>query len=277
MPDRTASGTALRTAYLRAAHQVLDAPPRILEDPFAVRLLGPGALQRITGGADRYQTPGVRALRAHVVLRSRYAEDRLFHAVLRGATQYVILGAGFDTFALRQPSWAQSLRILEVDHPGTQEMKRARVASAGLVMPGNAGFADIDFGNESLRGGLLRHGAAVDEPTFFSWLGVTMYLEEDAIDAVLRSVAGFPRGSEIVLTFASLSSGHPSPLSRRTERLGEPWVSYFEPDAIEGKLRGAGFSKVEFLSPGDARGRYFLNRGDGLSIPETTNIVSAVL
>jgi len=139
------------------------------------------------------------------------------------------------------------------------------------------GFADIDFGNESLRGGLLRHGAAVDEPTFFSWLGVTMYLEEDAIDAVLRSVAGFPRGSEIVLTFASLSSGHPSPLSRRTERLGEPWVSYFEPDAIEGKLRGAGFSKVEFLSPGDARGRYFLNRGDGLSIPETTNIVSAVL
>src|SRR5919199_5805341 len=115
MSDRHVSRTALGAAYMRAAHQLLDAPPRILEDPLAVRLLGPTAVQRINATMERYQTPERRALSAHVVLRSRFAEDQLAVAVHRGVTQYILLGAGFETFALRQPVWALPLRILEVD------------------------------------------------------------------------------------------------------------------------------------------------------------------
>ena len=276
MPDRNASRTALGTAYMRAVHQLFDAPPRILEDPLVVRLLGPAALQRITNMADSYQTPERRALRAHVVLRSRFAEDRLAAAVLRGVTQYVVLGAGFDTFALRQPAWAQALKILEVDHGETQHMKRSRLAAAGLTMPANAGLANIDFEHESLCDGLLRYHVSLDEPTFFSWLGVTMYLKEDAIDAVLRSVVAFPAGSEMVLTFAPPGDS-PSPFDQRAASLGEPWVSYFEPDVLEAKLRGAGFSKVEFLSPAEAEARYFRQRPADLPVPKRTNVLSAML
>ena len=135
----------------------------------------------------------------------------------------------------------------------------------------------IDFEHESLLDGLLRYHVSLDEPTFFSWLGVTMYLKEDAIDAVLRSVAAFPAGSEIVFTFVTPPSDSPSPLAQRPASLGEPWVSYFEPDAIEAKLNGNGFSKVEFLSPAEAEARYFRQRPADLPVPKRTNILSAVL
>lgn len=277
MPDRNASRTALGTAYMRAVHQLFDAPPRILDDPVAVLLLGPNALQRINNAADSYQTSEGRALRAHVVLRSRFAEDRLAAAVLRGVTQYVVLGAGFDTFALRQPVWARALKILEVDHAETQDMKRSQLAAAGLAMPKNADFATIDFEHESLRDGLLRYHLSLHEPTFFSWLGVTMYLKEEAIDAVLRSVVAFPQGSEIVLTFALPPGDSPSPFDQRAASLGEPWVTYFEPDALEAKLRGAGLSKVEFLAPAEAEERYFRQRPADLPVPTRTNVVCAML
>jgi methyltransferase (TIGR00027 family) len=279
MSDRKSSRTALRSAYLRAAHQLLDAEPRILEEPVVLSLLGPSALQQINDTAERYRTPGARALRAHLVLRSRFAEDRLAGAIHRGITQYVILGAGFDTFALRQPAWALSLKILEIDHSGTQDVKRSMLAAAGLAMPENAGFAEIDFEHESLRDGLLRYHISLDEPTFFSWLGVTMYLKGDAIDSTLWSVAAFPAGSEIVLSFAQRSeaSESPSPLAKRVKSLGEPFVSYFKPDVLEAKLRGAGFSNVEFLSPREAEALYFRQRPEDLPAPRRTTIVSAVL
>ena len=277
MSDHKASRTALGTAYLRAAHQLFETQPRILDDPVALPLLGPDASRRIKHTADDYRTPERLALRAHVVLRSRFAEDRLAAAVLRGITQYVILGAGFDTFALRQPPWAQALKILEVDHPGTQAMKRSHLAAAGLAMPQNADFANIDFEHESLLDGLLRYHASTDEPTFFSWLGVTMYLKEDAIDAVLRSVVAFPAGSEIVLTFARPPGDSPSLLAQRTASYGEPWLSYFEPDVLEAKLRGIGFPKVEFLSPAEAKERYFRQHPGELPIPKQTNILCAML
>ncbi len=276
MSDRNASRTALGTAYMRAAHQLLDASPHILEDPLAVRLLGPAAVQRISDTTESYQTPQRRALRAHVVLRSRFAEDRLAAALQRGVTQYVILGAGFDTFALRRPAWAQLLQILEVDHEATQDMKRSQMAAAGLAMPENAHFATIDFEHETLHDGLQRYPISLDEPTFFSWLGVTMYLNEDAIDGVLQSVAAFPVGSEIVLTFALPPDDVRSPFDQRATCLGEPWISYFEPDALEAKLRDAGFSTVEFLSPSEAEARYFRRRPKDLPVPRRPNIVCAV-
>ena len=274
MSQKTASRTALATAYLRAAHQLLDPPPRVLDDPTALAVLGPGAEQTIRDCAALAQTPESRALRAHMVLRSRFAEDRLAAAVGRGVTQYVILGAGFDTFAVRQPAWARNLRILEVDHAGTQELKRSHLAAAGLTVPPNAGFATIDFERESLREGLLRHAISPAEPTFFSWLGVTMYLREDAIDAVLRSVAEFPAGSEIVLTFAS-ASNMPQGVADRAAQAGEPWLSFFEPEQIQDKLRAAGFTTVELLLPLDAKSRYF-HAPSSLPAPLRTTIVAAV-
>ena len=276
MSDYKASHTALGTAYLRAAHQLLEAKPLLFDDPVALPLLGPDALQLIQDTEDKYRTPEMLALRSHVVLRSRFTEERLAAAVSRGITQYVILGAGFDTFALRQPSWAHILKIIEVDHSGTQTMKRSYIATAGLAMPDNVDFANIDFEHESLLDGLLRYGVSMDEPTFFSWLGVTMYLQKDAIDAVLRSVAMFPAESEIVLTFRTPSGDSPSPLSRSVANLGEPWVSYFEPGELEVKLRNAGFSKVEFLSSAEAEARYFRQRPKDLPVPKQINILCAV-
>jgi methyltransferase (TIGR00027 family) len=274
MSQKTASRTALATAYMRAAHQLLDPPPRVLDDPTAVAVLGPGAEQTIRESAARAQTPESRALRAHMVLRSRFAEDRLAAAVDRGVTQYVILGAGFDTFAVRQPEWARNLRILEVDHAGTQQLKRSHLAAAGLAVPTNVGFATIDFERESLRDGLLRHAISPMSRTFFSWLGVTMYLREEAIDAVLRSVAEFPAGSEIVLTFAS-ASNTPAGVAERAGQAGEPWLSFFEPEQMTDKLRGAGFTSVELLTPRVAESRYF-NAPSSLPTPVRTTIVAAV-
>jgi methyltransferase (TIGR00027 family) len=274
MSQKTASRTALATAYMRAAHQLLDPPPRVLDDPTALAVLGPGAEQMIRDSVALAQTPETRALRAHMVLRSRFAEDRLAAAVGRGVTQYVILGAGFDTFAVRQPAWARNLRILEVDHAGTQEQKRSHLAAAGLAVPPNAGFATIDFERESLRDGLMRHAIAPTERTFFSWLGVTMYLREDAIDAVLRSVAEFPAGSEIVLTFAS-ADNMPQGVAERAAQAGEPWLSFFEPEQMQDKLRAAGFINVELLLPLVAKSRYF-DAPSSLPAPVRTTIVAAV-
>ncbi len=282
MFDREASRTALATAYLRAAHQLLDAQPRILDDPIAVRLLGSAGSERIYGAVQRYRTPEASALRSHVVLRSRFAEDRLAAAMERGVTNYVILGAGFDTFVFRQPSWARSLRIVEVDHPDTQAAKRSRLAEAGIPMPANAAFAPIDFENESLGDGLFRHRVSVKSPAFFSWLGVTMYLNEAAIDSALLSMAAFSAGSEVVLTFKPPQEGKSdraqepvSDLAQRVAGVGEPFVSFFTPEAIEEKLLHAGFTKVEFLSPADADARYFKQRED-LPAPRNTTIACAV-
>lgn len=283
MTGRDASLTALVTAYIRAAHQLFDAQPLILDDPVAVSLLGADAETQIRQALERHQTPEARVLRAHVVLRSRFAEDRLAAAVLRGITQYVILGAGFDTFAFRQPQWAKKLKIIEIDHPGTQAMKRSKLSAGGFAMPENLVFADVDFEKESLHDGLCRHRISIAEPTFFSWLGVTMYIQEDAIEAVLKTVAAFPESSEIVLTFiqppTSLSDEEKKSYSRLVQSVasaGEPFVSYFEPDALEAKLRSLCFSKMVFLSPADAQARYFQQRPNDLPWPKVTNIVSAI-
>lgn len=283
MANRNASLTALATAHMRAAHQLLDARPLILEDPVVVSLLGEPASTQIRDSAEYHRTPEARALRAHVVLRSRFAEDRLADAILRGVTQYVILGAGFDTFAFRQPAWARMLKIVEVDHAGTQAKKRAQLTAAGFAAPENLIFADVDFEHESLHDGLVRHHISLTEPAFFSWLGVTMYLKEDAIDAVLQTVAAFPATSEIVLTFRQppepsmdrVNNFHLQ-LAQSVASVGEPFVTYFEPDALEAKLRGFCFSSVDFLSPADAQVRYFRQRPEDLPAPRFTNIVGAI-
>jgi methyltransferase (TIGR00027 family) len=201
MQDKTASKTALATAYMRAAHQLLDDKPLLLSDPVTMPLLGAHAAETIRGALARHQSPGGKALRAHVVLRARFTEDRLEAAAAEGATCYVLIGAGFDSFALRQPSWARALKIVEVDHPATQSAKRERIAKAGLSEPENLIFAPADFEREELCEVLARYGIGPGKQAFFSWLGVAMYLEEAAINETLRTIAAFAPGSKVTLTF----------------------------------------------------------------------------
>lgn len=282
MRDEEVSRTALATAYLRAAHQLLDGEPRILEDDVALKVLGAHAEQHIMGSAERYRSPVNVALRSHVVLRSRFTEDRLAAAVERGIRQYIIVGAGFDTFALRQPAWAADLQIIEVDHPATQAVKRARIADAGFDVPDNLTFADINFEQESLADGLARHSIARDVPTFFAWLGVTMYLTEAAIDTTLKDMALFPKGSELVVTFmqppeTGTEAGAVSQLSQRVANGGEPFVSYFTPEAFKDKLTTLGFKEMEFLTPEAASKKYYQGGLATLLPPRRTGIVAAIV
>jgi len=158
---------------MRALHQVLD-EPRVLDDPIAALLVGEQELDRQKKIARLI--PFLKRLRAHFAMRSRYAEDCLAESLDRGVRQYVLLGAGLDTFAYRQPASVHRLRIFEVDHPATQQWKREKLAAAQVFPPANLTFAGIDFEMVSLRDGLAAAGLDFDLPTFFSCLGVTQYL-----------------------------------------------------------------------------------------------------
>jgi methyltransferase (TIGR00027 family) len=275
---RAASGTAGGVAMLRAAHLVVDGTPPVLNDTVVARLLGGDAEARIRAHADELQAPTARGLRSHVVLRSRFAEDALMDAVADGVEQYVLLGAGLDTFAYRQPPWAHRLTIVEVDHPASQAAKRAALTAAGIVFPPNVRFADVDFERETLSHGLARCGVDTAKRTFFSWLGVTMYLTRDAIETTLCTVLSFPKRSEIVFTFAEPNPDPASPAARLAQgaaSVGEPWISYFTPEEVGAMLQSLGFSDASFLSREEAERRYYANRTDGFEVPRRVSIVTA--
>ncbi|MEP6729921.1 MAG: class I SAM-dependent methyltransferase [bacterium] len=280
--SRQGSRTALGVAMARAAHMLLDGEPKILNDPTVLQLLGPSTVEQIRAVGGKAQSGAARGLRAHVVLRSRFAEDRLAEAVKRGVTQYVILGAGGDTFAYRQPDWAKSIRVFEIDHVASQEDKRQRLTAAGINIPSNVRYAPIDFETTTLRDGLVAGGVDLAAPTFFSWLGVTMYLTATAIDAVLKTVAAFGQGSEIVFTYARRERAERNPadgpsLADIAASMGEPWLSYFDVDELDGKLRSYGFTDVYFLTAADAGVRYFADRTDALQSPLHPSVVSAAV
>ena len=283
-PQRNSSRTALSVAAFRAVHQLLDGEPKILDDPVAARLLDADALRQIQSNPAYTHAPLARGLRSHVVLRSRYAEERMAQAVARGVCQCVILGAGFDTFAYRQPGWARSLRIYEVDHRATQEDKRQRLQSAGIPIPANLEFVAIDFELVSLREGLQTSTLNFSEPAFFSCLGVLLYLTRDAASAVFQMVAAYPAGSEIAFSFSlpesslsGIDAEHRTALANRAGSLGEPWQTYFEPQTLLRDLRALGFSTISFLSSEEAEQKYFQSRSDGLQAPRLGGICSAVV
>lgn len=282
---RTPSRTAAGVAWLRAAHQVVDGLPRILDDPIAPLLLGDAGRRAIDERRSELFQPAVLALRAHVLLRSRFAEDQLRIAVARGVDQYVILGAGLDTFGYRQPHWAAGIGIFEVDQPASQQVKRERVVRAGIPVPANVSYLDIDFEAVDLLTGLVNGGVDPARPVFVSWLGVSMYLTREAVTAVFAAVAAFPAGSELVFTFAQPRpdrhsvADRPSPAHRpsiadRAASVGEPWLSYFEPDELRTLLNLAGFASVDFLGIEGAR-RYFVDRTDPLTVPARVSIAAA--
>jgi methyltransferase (TIGR00027 family) len=279
---REASATANRVALRRAAHQLIDRPP-VFVDPLAIRFVEPEAAALFAANPRHFETsPSASHLRAFLSVRSRVAEDALAAAVARGVRQYVILGAGFDTFAYRNPLAA--LRVFEVDHPDTQAAKRRRLDQAAIAAPPNLTFVPIDFERQSLDAELRRAGFDDGAPAFFSWLGVTPYLVVDDVMSVLRFVAGRPAGSGVAFDYAILPSLLTpaqrvvvEALARRVAEAGEPFRSYFDPAALQAELRSLGFHEVEDLSPDAINARYFERRGDGLRVGSAARIVVAVV
>jgi methyltransferase (TIGR00027 family) len=261
------SRTAFRVAMRRAAHQIFDRPP-VLDDPIAVPLLGADfAIDR-----EREMHPVARAFRAFMAVRSRYVEDQLAAAVAEGVAQYVVLGAGLDTFALRNPYSA--LRVFEVDFPATQEWKRALLANAAIAPPSNLTFVPLDFEHQTLAGGLADAELDASAPAFFGWLGVVPYLTLDAFRSTLAAIAGLPKGTAVAFDYA-VSPDTLSPLRRkvfdalaaRVAAAGEPFKLFFTPPELNVELRSAGFQRVEQVDSDELNGRYFRGRADGLELP----------
>jgi methyltransferase (TIGR00027 family) len=269
-------------AIMRALHQSLDDDPKILADPVAPRLLDADDERRWL--APLLVHPFAKQWRAGFALRARYAEDCLAEAVQRGTRQYVVLGAGLDTFAYRQPPWGSSLRIYEVDHPVTQQWKRERLKAADIAIPSNLRFVPIDFERASISDALRAADFAFDAPSLCSWMGVTQYLTRDALDATFRFVFSLPPSSEIVFSFIlpqdSVTGVEAEALAaaeQRATEVGEPWLSRLRSDELAAQLRSMGFSRTIHLTPEDARERYFGNRRDGLRERRGEQLMRAIV
>lgn len=280
--EQSSSKTALAVAARRAVHQLIDAAPKILDDPVVVQLLDPAYLDQLLSNRAQLQTRSAQALRAHVVIRARFAENRLAKAVERGVQQYVILGAGLDTFAYRQPDWAHTLRIFEVDQPASQQEKRARLQAAHIPTPANVTFVPIDFEATPLLDGLSKHGFDPTRPTFVSWLGVIMYLTQDAIDTIFKFVVALPQCSEIVFTFAPPPTDEAKDrayagLIERAANVGEPWITLITPEELVQYLSTMGFAQVFIPTPTEINARYTTNRTDGLQASARSTLASAII
>lgn len=268
MQTGRASKTALRVAIRRAAHQVMDRPP-VLDDPIAVRLVGPAYARDM----ERAQHKVARDFRAFMAVRSRFVEDQLAAAVANGVSQYVVLGAGLDTFAWRNPFPA--LRVFEVDFPATQEWKRSMLDEAGLALPAAFTFVPLDFEHKTLASGLIEAGFDPGNAAFFGWLGVVPYLTREAFRATIADMARMPSGSGVGFDYG-LSADVLSPLRRlalraladRVAAAGEPLKLFFAPDELERELLHAGFARVEQYDTAQLNRLYFAARTDGLKLPE---------
>jgi methyltransferase (TIGR00027 family) len=258
-PSRTAFGAAMH----RAVHQLIDEPV-LFKDPLAVRILGlPEADLLVSDVAKRA------AMRAHIVARSLLAEGALSAAYERGVRQYVLLGAGFDTFAYRNPH--PDLKVFEVDFPTSQAWKRQRLEAIG-VDPAAATFADIDFERETLSHALSRAGFDLAAPAVFAWLGVMMYLTPDAVRTTFTAVGAMAKGSEIVFDYGRptedahlLVRRYVAETRQRLADLGEPILTTLRPPELAALLTACGFSEVEDLD-GAALNRRFL-KNSNLAMP----------
>lgn len=284
MIDQRPSRTAFRVALRRAAHQLLD-QPLVFVDPIALRIIGSQQADAIRADPAKYNRHrGARSLRALLAVRSRVAEDALAGAVANGVRQYVVLGAGLDTFAYRNSHEALGLHVFEVDHPATQAWKRGALEKFAIDIPDSVTFVPVDFERQTAAAELMRSGWNPAEPTFFSWLGVTMYLTEETVLATLAWVAEVGgTGGGVVFDYA-LSSSELGLLhrllyhlvARRVRRAGEPWISRYVPTELVAKLRRLGFREVEDLSDDVLNATYFSDRQDDLRIRGLAHIMRAM-
>ena len=276
-PSRTALGVAVR----RACHQIHDSSPLVLDDPIAIAILGETYRQAVEDSApsisDRFNV----AMRAWLVARNRYAEDKLREAVVRGVTQYVLLGAGLDTFAHRNPH--PDLKVFEVDHPATQMWKQNLLASSQIPAPPNLHYVPVDFERQSIADQLEKSCLDFAAPTVFAWLGVVLYLTHPAFRSTIDFVETFPARSGVIFDYAlprhalrpeELESR--DLLSARVASIGEPFQLFFTPAEIATEL--SEFSVLEDIDAAKLNDRYFANRTDELSLRgRSGNIISAWL
>ena len=260
-PSRTAWGAARH----RAVHQIVE-NGSIFRDPLAVPILGvdPAAAEDAALRYDTDDSPGTRILRFFIVSRSAFAEAKLAEAVeQRGASQLVVLGAGFDTFAYRNP-FGERLRVFEVDHAATQAWKRERLAAMDIAQPDWPTFVGVDFERESFAERLAESGFDASRRTFVFWLGVSMYLTEATVDATLAAVAAWPGGGEIVFDYAEPPPKDMTERARvarealraRVAAVGEPFRSALEPEALHSRLGELGYSDIEDHGPLDLAARF---------------------
>lgn len=256
----------------RAEHQLFD-NPKVLDDPVALPILGEKAKGQIRLEGRKIYARASRYVRAFMVVRSRLAEDELDAAVARGASQYVILGAGLDTFAYRNPHDPDRLRVFEVDHPATQKWKRERLAAGRIQIPASVTFAPVDFERQSLGDGLAASGFDRHRITFFSWLGVTPYLTYAAMNSTLEFIAAMPAGSGVVFDYALPRASLNwfgrlafDAMARRVAKAGEPFQLFFEPKELANELRRFGFNMIEDWDKNKLNERYFKDRADKLRV-----------
>jgi len=283
MDETKRSRTSDIPAIMRAVHQTADDEPKILVDPIGPKLVDVAGLDA-NWVAAILGHPFARQLRAGFLIRSRFAEDCLAEAVARGLAQYLILGAGLDTFSYRQPEWARALHIFEIDHPATQGFKRERLARSDVMSPANLTFVPVDFEKTSLGQALRATGFAFDHPTFCSWLGVTQYLTAAAIEATLVFMLSLPHASEIVFSFilpqdalAGIEADAVATAAAKSAEIDEPWLSHFHPADLASQLHRMGFSKVVHLTPEQAHERYLKDRRDGLVVRRGEQLMRAVV
>jgi methyltransferase (TIGR00027 family) len=274
-----ASATAVGVAVARGGHRCYDQPPWVLDDPFALRLVGPQWAEIQAANEAVLPEAAVRQSRASVVARSRYAEDRLISG---GYRQYVILGAGLDSFAWRRAGLLGWLRLVEVDRPASQAWKRARIAELGLPVRKGHILAAVDFETGSLADGLDQAGLDWSQPAFFSWLGVMMYLTAEAIAATLGCVSGCGSGSEIVVSY-DVSEDFLDDTAREMVKaearlvaaVGEPYLIRMPPVQAEAVVEAAGLEVVEHLESHALADRYFAGRSDGLRPSTAERLIAA--
>ncbi len=251
------SRTALMTAEVRARYQLSD-PPRIFDDPLAARM--------VAGDSDEWVTEYLSGvpdrLMPFMIVRYRFAQDALEHAVATGVSQVVVLGAGLDTFGCRNPY--EHVTVFEVDHPDTQVWKRQRMAEAGIDIPPTLRFAPVDFEQETLAAGLAAAGFDRGRPAFFTWLGVVHYLTRDALRATLGFIGGLGQRAELVLDYREPpSTAVPSEVrerfahaERQVEAIEEPLIGFFAETEMVGELRAAGFDEIDDVALAAAITRY---------------------
>ncbi len=267
MQDNTPSLTAMGTSLMRALHRRADPLP-LLDDAWGDRLVPDEIKARMRARApsgtpaDIALDVGLRASAAYanVIVRQRYAEDRLADAVKRGVRQYVLIGAGFDSYALRRPQAARDVSVFEIDHPATQGLKQQRIADCAMALAENVHFIAADLSREELAGALARSAYKAGEPAFFAWLGVTMYLTRAANLATLRAIADVaPSGSEVVFNYADqnffdnpkrdgVAATALADMRRSVAAAGEPFVSGFHPAELPGLLASCGLELIEDYS-----------------------------
>lgn len=280
--DESPKPSAWMTATLRAAHQLLDVP-LILDDPVALKIMGPVREAELRANPGRHRNPFSDTMRATLAVRSRLAEDSWLQAMHNGMRQYVILGAGLDTFAYRAGATSDA-SLFEVDLPSTQHWKRARLRAAGIAEPASLHYVATDFTHTTLGQALAASGFDPGLPATFSWLGVSMYLKEEDVMQTLRYVATCSPGSCIVFDYL-IKSELLSPIERTGQEViaeilaaqGEALHSYYDPPTLEHSLRQLGFRKIEHFGPKTLSEQYLSGRRDGLCLSGVLHMIRATV